>query len=422
MKVKQNIGVTIVLFSLFFLCGLGISSLSVAKEKISFFCPLSGLEADAMNTVARDFEKMYPGTEVQVTAVPWSQFNEKLMTAIAGGNIPDALYLEAMKVVTYVRGGLIEPLESYIANDKGLNIEDFFPTTLEIGRYKNTQYAIPLTAAISGLYYNVDLLKEAGVTPPKTWDEYVTAAKKLNEPKKKIYGTYVGVQRPLLGYQDRAKTLFAEFFVPNGVELLNKDHTKVVVNSPQAIEATQFIVDLFYKHKVAPLPGAGLDQEIWGNGLIALRPEWLWLIQWTRRNAPKLNFRVTLLPAGRAGHRTLLDCHLLAITSAGKRKETAYKYISFLDSQGVKWPARNERLPARKSFANLPFYLEDPAWSGFVKQLGYATWTQPKVPMLEEILSALGEELDYAFYQKKTPEQALNDAARRGTQLLQEAE
>ncbi|MEH2282622.1 MAG: extracellular solute-binding protein [Nostoc sp.] len=46
--------------------------------------------------------------------------------------------------------------------------------------YKGRTYAIPLDGDFHIIYYRTDLLKEAGLTPPGTWDEYLAIAKRFH--------------------------------------------------------------------------------------------------------------------------------------------------------------------------------------------------------------------------------------------------
>lgn len=415
-KAKAKSGLV---FAIVFLWVFGLTFTGMAKQKLSFWAPVGGTALDAMEEIIAEFQAMEPNVEIELVTVPWAQFDEKVLTAIASGTVPDLLYLDELRTDTYAPAGLLTDLRPYMDADPNQDFDDFFSGGLVTGQYQGTQYALPMTTAISGLYYNVDMVAGAGMEPPKTWEEYVVSTKKLTDPANKVWGTYVGMQRPGLAYDDRAKTFMAEFGVPGGMDLIDKEG-KVVVNSKEAVDTLQFVVDLVYEHEVAPLPGAGFDMEIWGSGKVAMRPEWLWLTSWTEENFPDFKFAVTYLPAGPNGHHTFIGAHVIAMTKPSKNKDVAYKFMRYLTSTEALWSVRSDRLAARKSVAEHKVYAEHPAWSGFVKQLEYATWMMPETDRLTEVLSALGQQIDLAMYKKQTPGEALDEAAKRITSILNE--
>ncbi|EON3155802.1 extracellular solute-binding protein [Campylobacter jejuni] len=69
----------------------------------------------------------------------------------------------------------------------GFNDNAFKATTLE-----NKIYAIPFASSLPVVYYNMDLVKQAGWNKelPKTWDELFDLAQKINSLKWKKRGVF----------------------------------------------------------------------------------------------------------------------------------------------------------------------------------------------------------------------------------------
>jgi len=106
------------------------------------------------------------------------------------------------------------------------------PAVVQAGTYQGKLYGIAPVINSIAMFYNEDMLKAAGLTPPKTWDELRADAKKLTNPSKGVYGfamsninTYEGTWQ------------FLPFFWTSGGDEKN-------IDSQGATQALQFVVDL----------------------------------------------------------------------------------------------------------------------------------------------------------------------------------
>jgi multiple sugar transport system substrate-binding protein len=77
-----------------------------------------------------------------------------------------------------VAGGALASLADRVTS-AAYDINDIPAQVREYASYKGTQYGLPLSTEPYVLWYRTDKLKEAGLTPPTTWDEYFGAAEKL---------------------------------------------------------------------------------------------------------------------------------------------------------------------------------------------------------------------------------------------------
>ena len=118
-----------------------------------------------------------------VTYAVQDSMEEKLVTAIAGGDVPDIVMWDRFTTATYAAKGAFMPLDDYIAGDR-VDMDQFYqPTVEEMKGNDGKQYGVPLTVDTRILFYNKDLLKEAGVNPEEisTWDALKTAAAALTK-------------------------------------------------------------------------------------------------------------------------------------------------------------------------------------------------------------------------------------------------
>ncbi|MGA1517608.1 MAG: ABC transporter substrate-binding protein, partial [Phycisphaerales bacterium] len=157
-----------------------------------------GPEEDAIveEALAR-FEAEHPGIRVRrVNPGDAGSFYTKLQTMLVAGEPPDVFYVGAERLANFAELGLLAPLDEFVAaegsgeGDGSLDLDDFFPATVEAFRYDGsrvgdgTLYGIPKDFTTVGFYLNLELFKRAGIDPPRddwTWEEFIEIARRLGE-------------------------------------------------------------------------------------------------------------------------------------------------------------------------------------------------------------------------------------------------
>jgi multiple sugar transport system substrate-binding protein len=172
------------------------------------------------------------GTEVGVKVKPvhvaGASLIQKVLQQASSKTLPDVLMLDNPDVQQIAATGALAPLKNFgLSAPKG-----DVPSVVKAGTYQGELYGLAPVINSIALYYNVDMLKAAGVTPPKTWDELKAAASKLTDASKGQYGfamsninTYEGTWQ------------FLPFFWTNGGDEKN-------IDTAGAAQALQLDVDL----------------------------------------------------------------------------------------------------------------------------------------------------------------------------------
>jgi ABC-type glycerol-3-phosphate transport system substrate-binding protein len=101
---------------------------------------------------------------------------ETLLTAVAGGEPPDAVSHPAGQYLDYMARGVLLPIEDLVATSSIIKEADFLEGSWSNGFYQGTQYGVPANEGFLryGLNYNAKLVEEAGLdpdNPPETWSE-----------------------------------------------------------------------------------------------------------------------------------------------------------------------------------------------------------------------------------------------------------
>ena len=120
------------------------------------------------------------GVDVQVVKADIGEHLEKLLTdERAGTGTYDLVALQNIDYMPRVTDGLYA-LDSYIESAPAeWDWNDFVESTRDYAAVDGTQYGVPVRLGMQMLYYRADLLSDAGIEPPATFNEYVEAAAQL---------------------------------------------------------------------------------------------------------------------------------------------------------------------------------------------------------------------------------------------------
>jgi multiple sugar transport system substrate-binding protein len=135
-------------------------------------------EVAAINANLEAFRKLHP--EITVKTVG-NVSDDKILQGIRSGNGPDVVSsFTTDNVGQFAKSGAWIDLAPLITR-AGIDLGATFPKpVLEYTQYRGVRCALPLLADVWGLYYNQDMLDEAGLDgPPKTADELTEYAVKL---------------------------------------------------------------------------------------------------------------------------------------------------------------------------------------------------------------------------------------------------
>ena len=109
---------------------------------------------------------------------------------VVAGNPPDVVEMPEKWVARFAAIGKLVNLEKYLKDWPEL--DKFAESALKAMRiYKNEPYIIPYGFYIRIMFYRKDWLEEKGLSVPQTTDEFIEVVKKLTDPSKGRFGTYI---------------------------------------------------------------------------------------------------------------------------------------------------------------------------------------------------------------------------------------
>lgn len=210
----------------------------------------SPLETESVLKGIETFQAANPNIKVEYNPIN-GDYNQKLLTMIAGDAAPDTFFMGADQYRNYQLKGALLDLTDYFFDE--FELESFIPSSAAIMNIDGHIYGVSSCTVNPAIYYNADLFDAAGVEyPPKdptkawTWDEFVEAAVALtkfnDDGSTDVYGVY-GIDN------DYART---GLYYAAGGRYYNEDITAADVDNETFRTVMQQIKDLREVHKASP--------------------------------------------------------------------------------------------------------------------------------------------------------------------------
>jgi multiple sugar transport system substrate-binding protein len=162
--------------------------------------------AEPLQRRAPDFEKL-TGAKINVITVPFSDLYQKMLTDMATRtNSYHAFVFAPQWLADFATPGYLEVLTSRVAADKALQWQDIAPFFRNFSAmYAGRNYTVPVDGDFQMVYYRTDLLAQAGLRPPETWDDYLKIAaafdkKDLNGDGTPDFGSCIAKKRSAQSY------------------------------------------------------------------------------------------------------------------------------------------------------------------------------------------------------------------------------
>jgi multiple sugar transport system substrate-binding protein len=373
-----------------------------------------------MQRLYAKFKQQHPNITVEFQDVPAEEAEKKLTTQIAGGNPPDAAYVDAGTVATFASRKALVNLDNYMGRSEVVKADDFVPAFRAFTEVSGGMHGIPFDGESTGLFYRTDRFAEAGIAgPPKTWAEFESAAQKLTDPAKKQYG--------LALFAPEADYYWYPWLWQNGGSLLSKDEKTIEFNNEKGKQAAEFYVGL--KRYSAPdyLNSNSYDGRIaFANGQVGMYVAGAWFAGVMDDEFPdaKGKWKAAPLPEGSAGCATTIAGDALVLFAQGDKQDAAWKWIEFLSEPEnmADWTFRSEGtlLPPRTSLLDSPdLAKEKPVLATFAGAMKCGVNYNITDPNWPKIAEELNKQLGSAIYGDVTASQALDNAAAEAEKLRQ---
>ena len=268
---------------------------------------------EALDHIIQEFNNQQSNIKVQAKYVPFADFKKQLSIGASAGELPDIVILDNPDHASYAAMGIFADITDRF------DVSSYYPGPVNSCTLDGRLYGVPFGSNDLVLFYNEDMLKDAGCEVPKTWDELLDVAKKTT--KGNVYGfAHCALQN------EEGTFNFLPWVWSTG-------QTSYEINSEGGIKALEFEKSLvesgaFPKEAINWTQGDTMNQFISGN--LAMMINGTWQIPTMRQEVPDLNWNVAPIPQDKQQASGLGGENYAVI--AGGNEEAAIAFLQYATS------------------------------------------------------------------------------------------
>jgi len=335
--------------------------------EITYWGSFSGVLGEAEQATVEAFNSMQQDVKVNYQFQGnYEETAQKLTAAIQARQTPDVSLLSDVWWFSFYINGHLQPLDDLMAAE-GVKREAYVDVLLNEGIRKNTVYWIPFARSTPLFYYNKNAWAEAGLEDraPKTWDEFMEWAPKLNKEGRAAFA------HP--GAASYIAWLFQGVIWQFGGRYSDPDFT-IRIHEEGGIKAGNFYRDTTQTYKWATTPKDVTQDFVTGQSASAMLSTAA--LAGVEKNA-QFPVGTGFLPEGPAGFGCCTGGAGMAILAGlpAEKQQAAMKWIAFATGEEwtINWAQRTGYMPVRKaavqSESMQKYFTERPNFRTAVEQL-----------------------------------------------------
>ena len=360
-----------------------------------------GAEGEALGAFAEAFMDEFPDVTVNVTPVPWDAAHDRIVSAIAGGEVPDVTMVGTTWMGEFATLGGLDPTPSNI--DGSQFFEGAWNTTVVDG----TSYAVPWYVETRLVYYRTDLAEEGGAPEPGNWDDLKAMASSMQEA-----GAEFGISLQPGG--TGSWQTWMPFFWQAGGEIMGEDGTFTLDGEP-CVEALTYY-DSYFEEGLTPPAAEDVPVEgRFANGEIAAFISGPWMMSIVEdAGTDPATYAVAHQPTEEAG-TSFVGGSNMAVLADADNKEAGWAFLEYLSRPEVQvaWYEEVSALPAVQSAWDDEALSGDEKLAAFGEQLADAK-APPSIATWEQIAAEIDGIIEQVTVGDMTPEEgcpAMQEAA-----------
>ncbi|MFV0551007.1 MAG: ABC transporter substrate-binding protein [Anaerorhabdus sp.] len=340
----------LIVFSAFLLilagCGSGSSEGYQEGDEVTLtFAFWDDLWAPAFEAMADEFEEAHPGVTIETQVTPYSSYWTKMDTIASTGDGPDIFVMNTPNIEKYYESGMLAPLDDALA-DQNVNKDDFVDRTFDAYEVDGATYGVPFNYDVSMLFYNIDLVKEAGIDKiPETWDEMLDAGQKILDYDSSLY--------PLVLQGNQAG--YWPVMVSQGAEIITEDG-KSGYESQEMLDSINWIKSAV-ENGIIPKSSSissTAPLDVLQSGQAAFALDGSWMLQKTESDTG-VNIGVAPIPSNNENRAGIIHAPAISVNEQSPNAEIATEFAAFVgtDSSQEKVATDMGQLAAKKGFDDL---------------------------------------------------------------------
>lgn len=381
-----------------------------SENRIKLWINWGNDQAQVLSSLIQESFTPKTGIDVQFELV-----NTSIIQGILTDNQPDVvLQMERSNPVNYAMRGALYPLNNF--DDFNDVLGRFMEGSQEPYMYKGNCYALPDTQSFYIMFYRDDVLKQLGITVPKTWQEFGEALATVQRNNMNAYFPYVkptGITGSI-----GQLNLFATLLIQKNISVYNSNHDANLLAEKDAINVFDEYTKFYTEYKIP------VTADFYNRFRLGVTP--IGITSYTQYTTLKAaateidgKWGIAPIPGTVMQDGTINNYQSgsgtgCCILNKSKNKEAAWEFLKWWTSSDIqtKYSQNLESIlgpTARIATSNVEA-LSNYSWNSNDKEILLNQWQ--KVKEIPEVPGSyhLARSLDQAFLEVVNGESTANDA------------
>lgn len=417
---------------LVFVCFLsGSCTKSIKEDHMLFWSSSNAQEITFSKKYIDKWNNDHPGKEIKFQPIPEGQSSEEIILASVVGKTTPDIYANMWQgsVEMFANAGVLIPFDTLDGFMEFIQERCTDEVIKEITSQDGHIYQVPWKANPIITLYNKGMFESLGIdTLPKTYSQYLKAAKKVSVDKNKdgYVDRWIGYTSVKVIWYQRLFNFYPMYLAAtNGAPLI--ENNKAAFNNAEAIGIFHFLQEL-YDNNYFSRQQMSSSQDPFVMESVATLFTGPWQVPYLNKfksDDLEYGFYSMLAPDGHEGPvYTYGDPKNIVIFNTCDDPQTAWDFIrTLIDKPGdLSLLETTGQFPRRKNLSSDPYFAAflaaNPDLDVFAQQVDYIKGVDNH-ELIVEIFDIISQEYEACvIYNTKTPEKALDDAERAVNVLL----
>lgn len=342
-------------------------------------------------------------------------YSDKINASVMSGMLPDVLTVDGPNIAAYAANGIIQPLAALTEEERGTYLESI----LEQGTYNGELYALGVMESSVGLYYNKDILNQAGIEVPTadnpwTWSEFIDILEKLTPMMEELGGYPLDMTFPV---GESSIYYYAPFVWSNGGDMVSADGMTVdgVFNSPENVETMELFQSIVQNGYMSQAP---ID-KLFESERAAFKFDGAWEVNTVYTSYPNLNLGVApyiVSDDWDGGRYAPTGSWAFAASTGAEDIQAAtelVKYMSGVESGIQMWEQTKSFPSTYQAFEQIDVFQTDENYRALYEQLSQYGHPRPKTPVYPQVSTSFQQALESIALSGKDAQTELDKAVER---------
>ena len=376
---------------------------------------------------ADKFMKEHPNVTIEITAISSNDIYTKLAAmATSPEDLPTLFFTSVDQAPSIFELGLMEDLNSRL-NEESLN--SFATGVVDACTLDGQMAFYPIDVQPSAVIYRIDRFEEAGLTVPKTWDEFLECAKALTTDSDGDGETDQWGFSMVGSNNSSGQSRFMSYLWSNGLSLIRDDNGTWTtdMDQPEFLKAFSFWTDMNNEYGVVPTGITEVDYATAANyfamGYTSMMISGSNALGVAYASNPELEGKIGSFPIPGGNPGTMLNAEGYALCSAADDTEKAaavefLKYFSTNDSELSFWKSSG-KIPSTIEGQKAK-YISGEDYLGYLDTIDAGCLGVINFAGMSGMKSLVGDAYSSVFSGESTNEEAVNKLVENMNTLLED--